>query len=78
MKSSSREEKNSEKIPNNYRKSKRLSGTSERRIGTILEIMDQNGNLLTVGDEVRYGKYHGILLYEPEHKGYGIALLNSM
>lgn len=66
------------KILNNYKKSKRLSGTSEGRIGTILGIMDQKRNFLVVGDEVRYGKYQGIILYEPKRKGYGIALSDSM
>lgn len=66
------------KILNNYKKSKRLSGTAEGRIGTILGIMDQNRNFLVVGDEVRYGKYQGILLYDPKRKGYRIALSDSM
>lgn len=66
------------KILRNYNKSKRLKGTSEGRYGTILGLMDKNKNWLVVGDEVKYRKYHGILLYEPIRKGYGVALLDSM
>ena len=66
------------KILRNYNKSKRLNGTPEGRIGTILGLMDKDGNFLVVGDKVRYGKYKGIILYEPERRGYGIALDYSM
>lgn len=64
-------------LKNNY-KSKRLNGTSDGRIGTILGLMDKHKNFLVVGDEVRYGEYKGIILYEPERKGYGVALDYSM
>ena len=66
------------KILRNYNKSKRLNGTSEGRIGTILGLMDKDRNFLVVGDKVSYGKYQGVLLYEPERKGYGVALDYSM
>lgn len=64
-------------LKNNY-KSKRLNGTSKGRIGTILGLMDKDRNFLVVGDRVRYGEYQGILLYESERRGYGVALLDSM
>lgn len=67
------------KILKNYNKSKRLSGVSEGKIGTILGLKDKNNKYLVVGgDTIQYGIYHGILLYEPERKVYGIALTSSM
>ena len=66
------------KILNNYRRSKRLSGEAQSRIGTILGIMDRNRNYLVVGDEVKYGEYQGVFLYEPERKEYGVAISDSM
>lgn len=66
------------KILRNYNKSKRLNGTSEEKIGTILGLMDKDRNFLVVGDDIRYGKYQGTLLYEPERRGYGVALDYSM
>lgn len=64
-------------LRNNY-KSKRLNGTPEGRFGTILGLMDKHKNFLVVGDEVRYGEYKGIILYEPERGGYVVALDHSM
>lgn len=62
------------KILRKYNKSKRIKGTPEGKIGTILGLMDKNGKFLVVGDEIQYGKHKGILLYEPERKRYGVAL----
>lgn len=66
------------KILKNYNKSKRLSGVSEEKIGTILGLIDKDKNFLLVGDTIRYGNYEGVILYEPERKGYGVALTFSM
>lgn len=66
------------KVLRNYNKSKRLNGTPEGKIGTILGLMDKYGNYLVVGDEVRYGKYYGVLLYDPGCRGYGVAVSYSM
>lgn len=66
------------KILRNYNKSKRLNGTPEGRIGRTLGLMDKNKRFLAVGDKVRYGEYKGVLLYEPERRGYGVALDYSM
>lgn len=66
------------KILNNYNKSNRISGTAKGKIGTQLNIMDKNHELLSVGDTIRYREYQGILLYNPAYKQYGIALDNSM
>lgn len=62
------------KILKNNSKSKRMNGTSRGRVGTITVLQDKNKNFLVVGDKVRYGEHQGILLYEPERKGYGVAL----
>jgi len=62
----------------NYNKSKRLNGTKKGKIGTELCIMDKFRNLLSIGDEIKYGKYKGILLYNPYCDQYGVALHDSM
>jgi hypothetical protein len=66
------------KILKNYSKSKRLNGVLEGKIGTILGLIDKDKNFLLVGDTIRYGNYEGVILYEPERKGYGVALTCSM
>lgn len=66
------------KILKNNNKSKRLNGSPEGKIGTILGIKDKNDKYLVVGDRVQYGKYKGILLWNPFSKTYGIALNHSM
>ena len=62
------------KILNNYRKSMRIHGYAKGKIGYPLPIYDKNNQQLTVGDHIQYSGYDGILLYEPERKGYGVAL----
>ena len=59
-------------------KSKKLKKISKGAIGTQLCIMDRYGDLLSVGDEIRYGEYKGILLYNYHYDQYGIALTDSM
>lgn len=66
------------KILKNNKKSKRIHGTTKGKIGTLLSIMDKNGYFLSVGDSIRYGKYQGILLYNPEYSQYGVAIDGSM
>ena len=66
------------KILKNNNKSKRIKGTKKGVIGTQLYIMDRFGNLLSVGDEIRYGKYKGILLYNHHYDQYGVAIADSM
>jgi len=66
------------KIPNNNKKSKRLNGTTKGKIGTKLCIMHKFGNLLSVGNELKYGGYKGVLLYNPYCDQYGVALDDSM
>lgn len=66
------------KILNNNNKSKRINGTSKGKIGTPLKIRDKNNNYLTVGDNIKYGDYQGVLLYNPSYNQYGIALTYSM
>lgn len=66
------------KILHNNNKSKRLNGTSEGKIGTILGIQDKNGEYLVVGDSVKYGNYKGVLLYNYHYDQYGVALDCSM
>ncbi len=66
------------KILENNNKSKRLNGTKKGRIGTKLCIIDKLGNVLSVGDKIKYGKYKGVLLYNHYYDQYGIALTNSM
>lgn len=66
------------KILKNSKKSKRLNGTTKGKIGTQLNIMDKFGNYLSVGDEINYGEYNGILLYNYSYKQYGVALDYSM
>jgi len=41
-------------------------------------LTDRFGNLLSVGDEIKYGKYRGILLYNYHYEQYGVALDYSM
>lgn len=66
------------KILKNNNKSKRVNGTVKGKIGTPLNIIDKHRNCLSVGDEVKYGKYKGILLYNHYYDQYGIALDHSM
>lgn len=66
------------KILKNNNKSQRLNGTSEGRIGTLLNIIDKNNVRLSVGDTIRYGEYSGVLLYNHYYDQYGIALDYSM
>lgn len=66
------------KVLNNYCKTKRLNGTSKGKIGTLLQLMDKNRELLFIGDTVRYGEYKGVLLYNHHLEQYGVALDCSM
>lgn len=66
------------KILKNNNKSKRFYGTQKGKIGTQLYILDKFGNLLSVGDEIKYGEYKGVLLYNHHYDQYGIALDYSM
>ena len=66
------------KVLNNYCKTKRLNGTSKGKIGTLLQLMDKNRELLSIGDTVRYGEYKGVLLYNHHLEQYGVALDYSM
>lgn len=66
------------KMLNNYRKSKRISGSSKGKIGTQLNLFDKNNEVLYVGDKITYGNYCGILLYNYISEQYGIALDYSM
>lgn len=40
--------------------------------------MDKHRTYLSVGDEIRYGEYKGILLYNYHYEQYGVALSYSM
>lgn len=40
--------------------------------------MDKNKTPLSVGDDIQYGIYRGVLLYNHHYKQYGIAIENSM
>lgn len=51
-----------------------MSGIRKGKIGTPLSLIDKNRQQLFVGDELQYGQYHGILLYNPASEQYGIAL----
>lgn len=66
------------KVLNNYRKSKRLNGTTKGKIGTELKIIDKNNTFVHVGDFVKYFNYQGYVLYNPECKQYGVALDYSL
>lgn len=66
------------KILKNNNKSKKLNGTPDGRIGTITGLLDKNRNILVVGDEIKYGVYKGILLYNHHYDQYGVALDYSM
>ena len=66
------------KVLKNNNKSKRQNGTNKGKIGTQLCILDRFGNLLSVGDKIKYGKYKGILLYNHYYDQYGVATDDSM
>lgn len=66
------------KILKNTNKSKRLSGSKKGIIGTQLCLIDKSGNLLSVGDDIRYGEYRGVLLYNHHYDQYGVAIKDSM
>ena len=51
------------KILKNNNKPKRINGTAKGKIGAPLNIMDKYMNNLSIGDEIKYGEYKGILLY---------------
>lgn len=52
------------KILKNNNKSKRFNGSKKGKIGTQLYILDKFGNLLSVGDGIKYGDYKGVFLYK--------------
>lgn len=66
------------KILNNYRKSKRINGMKNGKIGSPTSLIDKNGTSIKVGDSVKYGERKGILLFNPSCGKYGIALEHSM
>lgn len=66
------------KILRNNNKSKRLNGTKKGKLGMQLCIIDKFGNSLSVGDDIKYGEYKGVLLYNHYYNQYGIALSDSM
>lgn len=66
------------KILKNNNKSKRINGTVKGKIGTPLNIMDKYRNSIAIGDEVKYGEYKGILLYNHHYGQYGVALDYSL
>ena len=66
------------KILKNNNKSKRINGTKNDKIGTQLCILDKFGNLLSVGDKIKYGKYKGVLLYNYQYNQYGVVPDDSM
>lgn len=66
------------KILKNNNKSKRFNGSKKGKIGTQLYILDKFGNLLSVGDGIKYGDYKGVFLYNYHYDQYGIALDSSM
>lgn len=66
------------KILKNKNKSERMHGAPKGKIGVMLNIVDKNNILLSVGDHVKYGNYRGVLLYNYHCGQYGIALDESM
>lgn len=48
------------------------------KIGTPLNIIDKHRTSLAAVDEVKYGEYKGILLYNHHYDQYGVALGYSM
>ena len=66
------------KILKNNNKSKRMSGYAKGRVGMELNISDKNNIKLKIGDDISYGKYTGVLLYNPSYDQYGIALDYSL
>lgn len=66
------------KVLRNNKKSNRLNGTSKGRIGLPLKIKDCNGEVLAVGDFVKYGDFGGVLLYNHHLDQYGVAVDTSL
>lgn len=62
----------------NTRESKTRKIDYTKRLGHPLGIFDRNNTELCFGDEVQYGRYQGILLYNYAYKEYGLALNGSM
>ena len=56
----------------NIKRNKKIK--NKGRIGLSLNIIDKNDQTLSVGDEIQYNNYHGILLYNYHSNRYGIAL----
>ena len=66
------------KVLNNKTKSNRIHGATKGKIGTILNIVDKNNNIICVGDKVKYGEYKGIVLFNYHYDEYGIGLDYSL
>lgn len=61
----------------NNRKSYRINGTKEMKIGLPLGIHDKFMNELHTGDKVKWGEYEGILLWNKETKSYWFMISYS-
>ena len=58
-----------------------FTGYPKGKIGTPLSIMDKEGNVLKVGDTVKYFRQIGVILYNPNcgrNGKYGVAISDSM
>lgn len=78
MKDYNKRRKDYNKRRNDNRKIKRFNITKKGKIGMQLCIIDKFRNLLNVGDDIKYGEYKGVLLYNHHYEQYGIALDYSM
>ena len=45
---------------------------NKNKVGTSLGIIDKNGYALSIGDNIQYREYKGILLYNYYYEEYGI------
>lgn len=76
MKSITKKYRRNKSVKDN-RKNK-LHGHYKGKIGLILNIVDKNNHILSIGDEITYKGNNGYLLYNMDCEKYGIFLSNSM
>lgn len=60
------------------KKSYRMNGHKNCRIGIPIGIHDKNGVELCTGDKIRWGEYEGIVLWNKSYNQYWFLISSSM